>query len=158
MSALTPLLLAATASAAFAQPTEELHLACYGSGEKQASKFTNDYYWDRREQKYRSHNGVESVTRTFETGVSIDLAGGQGRIHLAKKVLPPLNNGGEGDGWWRLDDVYVTPDEIRATYKLNGLNRPKLRIDRRSGAITMTGLNVDFTGRCDAMDRDARRF
>lgn len=148
----------ATGAPALAQPADELHLACYGTGEKQTSEYTNDYYWDRRDRKYRSHSGVESVTRNFETSVSIDLYGGQGRIQIAKKIVPPLNNGGEGGGWWRLDDIWVTPDEIRATYKLNGLNRPKVRIDRRSGAISMTGLNIDFSGRCEAMDREARRF
>ncbi|TRW18297.1 hypothetical protein [Glacieibacterium frigidum] len=152
------LLFGAVVAPVSAQPVEELHLACYGSGEKQVSSFSNDYYWDRRDGRYRSRDGIENTTRNFETAVSIDIADGQGRIRLAKTVIPPLNNGGEGDGWWRLDAISVTPDEIRASYKLNGLNHPKVRIDRRSGAITMSGLNIDFTGRCDAMDRDARRF
>ena len=39
-------------------------------------------------------------------------------------------------------------------FLLNGLNKPKLRIDRSTGIITIAnGLN-DFTGACDLVTHD----
>jgi hypothetical protein len=59
---------------------------------------------------------------------------------------------------WQLENVSINPNEIRASYKLNGLNHPKLRIDRTTGEITIKGTGQDFQGRCDKVDAGARRF
>jgi len=42
----------------------------------------------------------------------------------------------------------VSPDRITATYRLNGLNKPKVEIDRRSGRIQIKA-QTDFSGQCD---------
>lgn len=49
---------------------------------------------------------------------------------------------------------------VAATYRLNGLNKPNIMIDRRSGRITVQGFsNYDFGGTCDTIGHDQpRRF
>jgi hypothetical protein len=51
------------------------------------------------------------------------------------------------------------PDIIRASYRLNGLNKPKLVIDRRTGRITVEGAGTyGFRGTCEMIGHEARRF
>ncbi|WEK01283.1 MAG: hypothetical protein P0Y59_06245 [Candidatus Sphingomonas phytovorans] len=54
----------------------------------------------------------------------------------------------------------MRPDIITATYRLNGLNKPRITIDCRSGRITVQGsYNYGFRGTCDMIDgRNHRRF
>jgi len=48
---------------------------------------------------------------------------------------------------------------IRATYRLNGLNKPRVMIDRRTGRITVQGLsNYGFRGTCDLIGNGPHRF
>jgi hypothetical protein len=49
---------------------------------------------------------------------------------------------------------------IRARYRLNGLNKPQVTIDRRSGRISVQGTApYAFSGICDLVDgSDHRRF
>jgi hypothetical protein len=55
--------------------------------------------------------------------------------------------------------VSVSPDTIRVSYRLNGLNKPRMVIDRRSGRITVEGMsNYGFRGTCDAIGHEPRRF
>lgn len=83
---------------------------------------------------------------------------GGGRIRLPRALIPPINSRGE-NGWWDLSDVVVGPDVIHATYRLNGFNKPRVTIDRRSGRITVQGLsNYGFRGRCDLIGSESRRF
>lgn len=50
------------------------------------------------------------------------------------------------------------PDLIRAKYRLNGMNKPTIAINRRSGQITIRGLDpYGFRGTCDLIDGDEHR-
>ncbi|MBH1966383.1 MAG: hypothetical protein I8H77_18710 [Comamonadaceae bacterium] len=72
-------------------------------------------------------------------------------------MIPPLKNGGI-DGWWPLDDVQMSSDRITASYRINGLNRLRVNIDRRSGMVEIKD-KPGFTGKCDQGDWGAgRRF
>jgi hypothetical protein len=83
---------------------------------------------------------------------------GGGRIRLPKSLIPPINSRGN-NGWWDLYDVVERPDIIRASYRLNGLNKPKLVIDRRTGRITVDGAaSYSFRGTCDTIGHGVRRF
>jgi hypothetical protein len=44
----------------------------------------------------------------------------------------------------------MSADTITASYRLNGLNKPRIAIDRRSGGITIIGTaSYAFRGSCD---------
>ena len=161
VSMLTPtlaLVALALPAAASAQRDGPINLVCVGEGEKMSSDYTNTLEWDRYDHKYRSRSGVATTMRGFETAVTVQIADDDGRIRLPKKLIPPLNSGGDDQHWWQLRDLIVGSGEIRASYRLNGLNQPKVRIDRTTGVITIKGTGQDFTGRCDVIDPGQRRF
>lgn len=93
--------------------------------------------------------------KDYETSVTIQIDGDEGRIRPARNMLPPLHSDSDG-GWYDIRNLSITRDTIRGEFKLNGLNRPKISINRRSGRIILDGL-TKFRGVCDPMDGD-RKF
>jgi hypothetical protein len=155
------LLSAFLATPSAAQPSEggdALNLICQGQGEKMTSDYTSRLEWDKHDHRYRARSGYETHMKDFDTAVTIQIQADDGRIRLPEKLIPPLNSGGDHQHWWQLHDILMTDNEIRASYKLNGLNHPKLRIDRASGIITIKGTGQNFEGRCDKIDVGTRRF
>ncbi|RYF42283.1 MAG: hypothetical protein EOO25_07220 [Comamonadaceae bacterium] len=136
----------------------DINLVCYGEGAKPAAESKYGYQWDDRDRKYRLREHTELESRQFDASVTVQLSDDHGRVRLSGPLIPLLNNGGAGGGWWELDNVRIGRDEIRATYALNGLNKPRLFIDRHSGRITIDGIET-FRGSCDSVDqRGGRRF
>lgn len=152
------LTLGTSSGMALAADQDVLNLICFGQGTKLGSEFHSSLVWDKDAKRYRSTDSIDNVAKVIDTAVTIQISGDTGRIQLPGKLLPDLHSGGDGQNWWTLGELSVTADQIRATYKLNALNHPKVVIDRRTGLVTMKGVNVDFSGRCDAIDPGARRF
>ncbi|MET0373152.1 MAG: hypothetical protein ABW128_02715 [Rhizorhabdus sp.] len=135
-----------------------INLVCVGRGERMASGYTSSLEWDRYDHKYRTKSGIATEMRGFESAVTVQIQGEDGRIRLPDKLIPPLNSGGDHQHWWQLSDVIVGQNEVRASYRLNGLNKPKVRIDRQTGEISIKGTGQDFSGICDKVDAGQRRF
>lgn len=147
---------AATPSAAPAQGYDSHHygngqnsltLICYGEGRKPGTSVSTGYVWNKDRHRFVPQTYVGSTTQTFDSEIQIELHDDWGRIHLGGKLVPPIHSGGN-NGWWDLDDVHVGPDTITARYRLNGLNKPRIEIDRRSGRIKILGVQT-FRGECD---------
>lgn len=137
---------------------DALNLVCMGQGEMMGSEYTSRLEWDKYDHKYRAKSGYETRMKDFESAVTIQIQGNDGRIRLPKKLIPPLHSGGDDQHWWQLEDIVVRSDEIRASYRLNGMNKPKIKIDRTSGLISIKGFGQGFDGRCDRIDEGTRRF
>lgn len=137
----------------------DLGLVCFGDGQRPGVATTYGWSWNSRRNRYDYGNRTEMTAQQFDASVMIQLWDGGGRISLPKKLVPPINSRGQ-DGWWDLYDVDVQPDMIHAKYRLNGLNKPSVTIDRRSGQISIHGLDpYAFRGSCDLIDgKDHRRF
>lgn len=136
----------------------ELGLVCFGDGTKDGIATGSTWTWSGKHNRYEY--GQYSTTRTdvFDASLMIQTWAGGGRIRLPRSLIPPLHSGGQ-DGWWDLYDVYVSPDEIRAHYRLNGANKPRVTIDRRSGRINVEGFSsYGFRGSCDTIGHTPRRF
>ena len=132
-------------------------LVCYGGGARPSMGSGWQYEWNSRERRYTPRYGTQLGSSGFTADVQVQLTGGQGWIHLRGKMIPPINSRGT-DGWWPLTDLNVGRDVITARYRLNGLNKPRLTIDRRSGRIDING-QTSFSGSCDAGDWGrGRRF
>lgn len=82
----------------------------------------------------------------FGDQVTLFIEGDEGRIRMPRAMLPALRGG--QDGWFKLGDVEIKQNEITATVRVNFMNRPKLRIDRYTGAISISGKAGDYSGRC----------
>ncbi|WP_447931205.1 hypothetical protein [Sphingopyxis fribergensis] len=135
-----------------------LVLVCYGAGTRPTVQNNPRYSWNPHDHKWEWSNELSNSAQGFTSDVQIELYGDQGRIHLGPKLVAPIHSG-DDHGWWDLDNLVVTPDRITASYRINGLNKPKLTVDRRSGRITIQAM-TNFSGQCDSGDWGAgqRRF
>lgn len=134
---------------------EHIALICQGEGEKFTNEYTSGYQWDPDKRRYVPRSGVQLTTRDYDTSVAVQIDGGEGRIRPARNMIPPIHDDSDG-GWYEISELSVGRDVIQGRFKLNGANRPRLTIDRRSGHISLDGL-TKFSGTCTPMDAD-RRF
>ncbi len=133
-------------------------LVCFGDGTRDGIASGTTWTWNRDRDRYEYGRYTETRTEMFDASLMIQTWDGGGRIRLPRTLIPPLNSRGD-NGWWALYDVAVGPDTIRATYRLNGLNKPRVTIDRRSGRITVQGFSdYGFRGSCDVIGHQPRRF
>lgn len=136
----------------------DLGLVCFGDGTKNGIASGTTWTWNRDRERYEYGRYNQSTTEVFDASLMVQTWDGGGRIRLPRSLIPPINSRGER-GWWDLSDVSVGPDTIRAAYRLNGLNKPRVNIDRRSGKITVQGIaSYGFRGTCDTIGHESRRF
>lgn len=136
----------------------DLGLVCFGDGSRSTIATGTTWTWNSQRERYEYGRYNETRPEVFDASLMIQTWGGGGRIRLPRSLIPPINSRGD-NGWWDLYDVAVASDTIRATYRLNGLNKPKVVIDRRSGRITVQGLgDYAFRGTCDLIGHEPRRF
>lgn len=151
----------ATSSPGLAQEAEQseepaaskrLHLVCLGAGS--ANKFTSS-----RAQAWDSSGNsawgtvVGNRAQPFEDQVNLWIEGEYGEIRMPRTMLPAIRGG--KDGWFKIKSVEMTDGEIRGSVGVNFINNPKLRIDRYTGAISLSGKAGDYSGVCQAYDPDA---
>ena len=91
-------------------------------------------------------------SQRFDDQVSLYIEGSEGRLRMPRTMLPMIR-GGE-DGWFRLEDIEIKRNEITASIAVNIINNPKLRIDRFTGAISISGKAGDYAGDCQRFDPD----
>jgi hypothetical protein len=134
-----------------------LTLICYGEGQKPGVESNNGYQWDSKSKRFEPTYGVRSSREGFDSAVQVEVQGDQGRIHLTGKLVAPLHSG-DIDNWWTLNNLRVDGKQITGSYRMNGLNSPKVVIDRRSGRINIDGIE-HFRGDCNSGDwNSSRRF
>jgi hypothetical protein len=125
-----------------------LHLICGGAG---VHEQTNNAYARSLDNP---GNGV-IVSGTSHVGyadeVAVEINGAEGRIRVPDGVKPPLRSGDQ-DGWWKLTNLDIGENEIKAKFSLNFMNHPQVRIDRISGHIAIRGGAGDFDGECRPYD------
>lgn len=133
-----------------------LELACGGAGSaNRADHTTVNAYGNGG---YASANIVGRRSEGFSDQVNLWVEANDGRIRMPRTMLPPIR-GGE-DGWFKLKSIKLTDREITASVAVNALNNPKLRIDRFSGAISLSGKAGNYSGHCVKYDpsTEARAF
>jgi hypothetical protein len=137
----------------------KLNLAFNGNGSVAANQSHVENRYNFKTKKYESSFVTDSGRKSFYGSGYIEIVGGNARVKLPSPMVPLLSGGGNG-GWFTVSDLWVNDDEITGVIRLNALNKPKFRIDRRSGQISITGGFSDFTGQCDAVRADGpqRKF
>ena len=126
---------------------ERLTLVCFGTGSGLQNRTYSGYSYNKDRDRFEPDYGSATVRESFSSDVQVEIVDGVGRIHVQGNLVSPIHSGGV-DGWWPINGLVVTPDRITGTYRMNGLNKPQLEIDRRSGTIRIKA-STDFTGRCD---------
>lgn len=135
---------------------DSLTLICYGSGSGPAAQSYSGYSYNSRSRRFEPQYGTTLGQEGFASDVQVEIWRGRGRIHLTGKLVPPIHSRGE-DGWWQIENLVVTPDRITGRYRMNGLNKPRIDIDRRTRVIRINAA-TSFTGRCDAGDWRSQGF
>lgn len=115
----------------------DISLTCYGEGDKPVLENWDEKVWFTRRASFPATVMIE----IFRDG-----SGYNGRIHPSGRLVPPIHGGDRG-GWWNLKNLVISGDEVRGRYTLNGLNKPRLVVDRRTGRISIDGIEK-FYGRC----------
>ncbi len=125
-------------------------LVCFGGGSTPAAQYQSGYVYNSRSHRFEPQYGTTLGRDGFASDLQIEIWHGRGRIRPEGKLVSPIHSGGD-NGWWDIQNLVVTPDRITGEYRMNGLNKPKFEIDRRSGIIRIRAA-TNFTGRCDAGD------
>ncbi len=136
----------------------KLNLSFNGSGSVLGNQTHVENRYNFKSKKLESALVTDSGRKPFNGSGYVEIAGNNARIKLPSPMVPLLS-GGNG-GWFIVNDLWVNDDEITGTVRINALNKPKLRIDRHSGQITLAGGFADFSGQCDLVRPDApqRKF
>lgn len=136
----------------------ELGLVCFGDGSRAGIASGTQWRWNSRRDRYESEVYNQTTRQNFDATLTLQIYGDSGRIRLPRSLVPPINSRGD-NGWWELRDVRAGRDIITANYRLNGLNKPRITIDRRTGRITIQGTApYGFRGSCDEIGHGNRRF
>ena len=146
---------------AFAQD-DNISVVCSGSGSKRDTQTTVITQYNRRDddERRRRESTIANYTtqKQFSGSAYVEIYGPIGRIKLPSGILPVLRGG--DDGWFEINDLSVGSREITGRVRINALNKPRMRIDRNTGIITLDGGSNSFNGQCEPYSRDAdqRRF
>lgn len=152
---------------------ERLDVMCFGAGSANKIDVISGYATHDVSGTFSTMNGTYGnfsgsgssdatilVPRSqeFADQVSLFVENGGGRVRMPRTMLPAIR-GGE-DGWFKLKDIKIKPNEITASIAVNILNNPKLRLDRYSGSVSISGKAGDYVGRCRLIDagRLERKF
>jgi hypothetical protein len=155
--ALGLLAIASSASISAETGTGRLHLLCVGGGYANKVDQSTAQAWNNYGDGVNAT--VQSQSRVgFDDQVQLWIEGDEGQILMPRTMLPPIR-GGEG-GWFKLGSIKFSENEIVGTVKVNPLNNPKVRLDRLTGAINISGKAGDFMGQCQKFDPGTvqRRF
>lgn len=86
----------------------------------------------------------------FQDQVNVWFNGEVGSLRMPRSMLPNIRGG--KDGWFHLRNVQYDEHEITGTITVSIVNKPKLRLDRYTGAISISGKAGDYTGICEKFD------
>lgn len=135
----------------------DIALVCFGDGQRPQAASSSGWTWNSERSRYDHGTRTELTPEHFDASLMLQFWGESGRIRLPKKLIPPIRSRGQ-DEWWTLDNVAVGRETITGSYRLNGLNKPRLTVDRRSGRITVVGTaDYAFRGTCDLVGNASQR-
>lgn len=101
----------------------------------------------------RGTGGSNETFQGFEDQADILLGPVKNAMRVPRKILPRIRGGSEG--WFDIFDLEVTADAYVGRVKINPLNRPRFRIDRRTGVLSLDGRSGQFAGQCQKVAEDA---
>lgn len=142
------LFLAMIASQAHGQQAN-LSLICGGTGSANKQTGASVDAWNS-DGDYGGATITGTRTVGFEDQVSLRIEGTEGQLRMPRAMLPPIHGG--KDGWFKLKNIKWTDGEITASVGVSLINNPKVRLDRFTGAISLSGKSGDFAGQCRKFD------
>lgn len=130
----------------------KLELMFNGSGTVTASQTSFENKYNFKTKSYQSGTVTSTGKKPFTGSGLIEITGNMARIKLPSPMKPLISS--DQNGWFSVQDFFMNESEITGVVKINGLNKPKLRIDRNTGIITLANGFNDFTGNCELVTHD----
>ena len=143
----------------------ELHLVCFGAGaanRPDVRSGSGTFSAAGSDGSFASGNASATSygtrSQNFEDQVTLTISLEEGRLRMPRTMLPVVRGG--QDGWFELRNIEVEQGELRASVAVNFMNRPRLRLDRYTGSISISGRSGDYSGQCERIDheRQERQF
>lgn len=125
--------------------TPQLELTCGGGGVATRENVATAY-GSQNSGNSAWPSAHERETNRFQDDVALRLAGDDSRIRLPEAAIPATQ---AGDGWFRLGKLEMTDRSITGFAAVNAMSRPKVHIDRRTGAIRISGRSLSYSGTCE---------
>ena len=97
------------------------------------------------------------VRRPFSGSSTVEISSGTGRMRIPDPMVPALMSG-DSNGWYPIENLFINDREITGVVHINFLSQPKLRIDRMTGKLSMSGGAGEFSGDCSAADVSKPKF
>ena len=126
----------------------DLNLVCRGKASRDESSKPSLPWDTKREKRVDYEEAVYLRLRSDNTG----------EAQLPKKMQSAYKE--SKDGWFPLLDVNRKDNEVNGRVRLHSMYKPKFRIDRITGLLTIYGDLGDFAGECVSFDPAAvtRKF
>mgnify|MGYP007089895514 CR=1 FL=1 len=136
---------------------EDISLVCQGSGRYPTSSTSSVTTWNYSTGQPSQGSATHTEVQSVNANIRFELRGERARILMPPVMTPTINNGSDG-GWWNFDRLEVTENEISGRFNLNVFNKPRVRIDRRTGVIEVDGnFNYYFLGECQRDETPVER-
>jgi hypothetical protein len=139
---------------ASAQP---LTLSCDGHGSVISTQSTTVNQYDAKTKDNKLGVAQTQVRRQFSGGSTIEISSGTGRMRIPDAMIPALMSG-DSNGWYPIENLFTNDREITGVVHINFLSQPKLRIDRLTGKLSLTGGAGEFAADCSAVDLTKPKF
>lgn len=127
----------------------DFYLLCLGGGsatkETTSSAFGSNNYGD---SAWATATGIRDVS--FEDQVNIEIVDGAGKIRMPRTMLPAIRGG--KNGWFEIERLKIGENEITGNAGVNFMNSPKVRVDRTTGMLSISGKSGNFTAQCKTYD------
>jgi len=136
---------------------QSLNLSCDGHGSVMATQSTTVNQYDFKHKDNKMGIVQTQTRRPFSGNGTVEISSGTGRMRIPEPMVPALMSGGN-DGWYPIEELFVNDREITGIVHINFLSQPKLRIDRMTGKLTMSGGAGDFAADCSAVDASKPKF
>ena len=128
---------------------QQVILSCQGAGTVDGSQSSTTDTYNEKTKTYETGTTITSAKQPFTGILRVEIAGDMARVALPTPMVPLLNSASEG--WFQVKKLSSSDQEISGQVAINALNHAKLRIDRMTGDIAVTGGFSEFNGKCEAV-------
>lgn len=141
--------IAAVLAAAAPASANTFHLLCVGGGSATKPTAQTAYVMtDSGDSAWGQAHGTKDVA--FQDQVNVEIVDGVGKIRMPRTMLPVIRGG--KNGWMDLKNLKIGDREITASAAVSIVNSPKVRIDRMTGMLSISGKSGNFTAPCRNYD------